>query len=408
MSTRATVVILGGGFAGLRALHRLTHLKDVADVILVDPRSTSLAKPVLPEVALAGKSVEHARFTLEPLVTSRGARFVHRGVDRVETTKQLVVLDDTSTLHYDFLLVALGALKDYDAIPGFREYGFSVCDDIEAPRLAARLESFTGGPVVIGSAKSVWGSRVEVPELAAPCEGPVAEILFMIDRDLSRRNLRARSPIQVFSPGQIFFEDVGPKVHDAVGPMIEERGIKVTTATVLDHLEADRVVFTDGSSWESALSIVLPPYAGNPVVKRSPGLGDERGFIPTDKTMRHLDAARVYAAGDGTSLSMPKLGHIAVMQADVAAGAILQDLTGRGEVPQYHPEVFCIASRGGLEATLILSDTLFGGTTDLTLDGPIAHLMKWGFDSYYFHTPGRLPPDLMANGLEGLLREVRS
>lgn len=406
-SGRQRVVILGGGFAGLRAAYRLGSLTEQADLVLVDPRATSLSRPALPEVALAGKPVEHARFPLASAAARAGARFQHRAVQRVDAADRQVVLDDGDTLAYDHLLVALGATKDYDAIPGYREFGYSLCDDTEAPRLAEALDGFTGGPVVIGSAKSVWGTRVQVPQLAAPCEGPVAEIMFMVDHELRRRGLRDRSPISVFSPGHIFFEDVGPTVHAAVEPLVERAGIEVTTGKVLSRLTDGAVEFEDGTHWDSALSIVLPPYTGNAVVKRSPGLGDEQGFVPTDQAMRHLDFDQVYAAGDGTALAMPKLGHIAVIQADVAAAAIRHDLTGTGDIPPYRPEVFCIANRGGAQATLIYSDTLFGGSIDLTVDGPAAHFMKWGFDGYYFHTQGHLPPDLATEGLEMLLRRVR-
>jgi sulfide:quinone oxidoreductase len=403
---RPRVVILGGGFAGLRALYRLRSLHERVELILVDPRTTSLARPSLPEVAFAGKSVEHSRFPLAGPVARSGATFINLGVDRVEGAERRIVFDNGDVLNYDFLLIALGAQKDYDAIEGFRSFGYSLCDDTEAPRLAEAIDKFKGGPVVVGSAKSVWGTRVETPQLAAPCEGPVAEIMFMLDHDLRRRRLRERSSIEVFSPGHIFFEDVGAKVHESVGSLMGEQGIHVTTDKVLSRVGDGEVVFEDGTSWESALSIVLPPYTGNAVVRRSAGLGDEQGFVPTDTTMRHLDFDRIYAAGDGASLSMPKLGHIAVMQADVAAASLAHDLTGEGTIPQHHPEVFCIANRGGEEATLIYSDTLFGGDIDLTLNGPVAHLMKWGFDEYYFHTAGHLPPDLATDGLEHLLRGV--
>ncbi len=400
----ARIVIVGGGFAGLRALYRLRSLGDRATITLVDPRSTSLARPSLPEVAFAAKPVEHSRFPLEHVVTRSGAHFVQRGVDHVRTGERRVVLDNGELLSYDFLLLALGARKAYDDVKGFDQYGYSLCDDEQAPRLARALEEFTGGPIVVGAAKSVWGTRVEVPNLAAPCEGPVAEIMFMLDYELRRRGLRERSSIRVFSPGRIFFEDVGPRVHADVEPLMARQGIEVTTGKVLDHLDAGSVTFEDATTWESALSIVLPPYRGSDVVARSPHLGDERDFIPTDTTMRHVDAPAVYAAGDATSLSMPKLGHIAVLQADIAAAALRQDLTGEGEVPPWRPEVFCIANRGGDQATLIYSNTLFGGDVDLTLDGASAHLMKWGFDSYYFHSAGHLPPDLATDGLEMALR----
>lgn len=405
---RARVVILGGGFAGLRALWRLSRLGQRAELVLVDPRPTSLARPALPEVALAGKPADQARFPLAPAAARSGARFVQAAAERVDPARRQVILRGGATLSYDYLLLALGAVKDYAAVPGFAEHGYSVCDDTEAPRLAEALERFAGGPVVIGSARSVFGTRVPVPRLAAPCEGPVAELMFMLDHELRRRELRERSPIRVFSPGRVFFEDVGPKVHAAVEPLAARAGIKVTAGKVLARLEAGGAVFADGTSWDSALTVILPPYAGHPVVRASAGLGDEQGFVPTDQAMRHLDFERVYAAGDGAALAMPKLGHIAVMQADVAAAAIRRAITGTGSIPAYRPEVFCIANRGGAQATLILSDTLFGGTTDLTLSGPLPHMMKWGFDSYYFHTRGHLPPDLLNEGTGALLRRIRS
>ena len=404
---RPKVVILGGGFAGLRALYRLRSLHERVNLFLVDPRSTSLARPSLPEVAFAGKSVEHSRFPLAGPVTRSGATFINQSVDRVEGAERRVVFENGDALAYDFLLLALGAQKDYDAVDGFRSFGYSLCDDTEAPRLAKAMEEFTGGPVVVGSAKSVWGTRVDVPRLAAPCEGPVAEIMFMVDHDLRRRGLREQSRINVFSPGAIFFEDVGETVHASVGALMNEHDIHVTTDKVLSHVADGEVVFDDGTRWESALSIILPPYTGNAVVKRSEGLGDEMGFVPTDTTMRHLDFDKIYAAGDGTSLAMPKLGHIAVMQADIAAASLARDLTGEGTIPQHRPEIFCIANRGGEEATLIYSDTLFGGSIDLTIDGPLAHLMKWGFDEYYFHSAGHLPPDLATNGLELVLEKFK-
>ncbi len=74
--------------------------------------------------------------------------------------------------------------------------------------------------------------------------------------------------------------------------------------------------------------------------------------------MRHVDYANIFAAGDVNALAMPKLGHIAVHQADIASAAIRREVTGTGEIPPYKPEIFCIMNRGGDEATLILSDYL--------------------------------------------------
>ena len=396
------LVIVGGGFAGLRVLYRLADL-DGIDIVLLDPRTTSLVKPALPDVAFTGKSIDNARFPLESTVHRAGARFLQTAALEVDPESRCIELLDGSRLEFDYLVLCVGAKKDYDAIPGFSEHGYSVCDDVEAPRLAYRLNELREGTVVIGSARSRWGTRVEIPALAAPCEGPVGEMMFMLDHELRRRRLRERVQLKVFSPGAAFFEDVGPAVHDAMAPLIDAAKIEIQTGKVLKAIHARDVEFEDGERWPSALTMVIPPYTGNPLVKASPGLGDEEGFIPTDCHMRHLDFAHVFAAGDGTALAMPKLGHIAVHQADIAAAALRRELTGEGRIPPFEPEVFCIMNRGGKDATMILSNTLFGGSTDRALSSPLAHMLKWGFDSFYYHTRGHLPPEITQQVLLELL-----
>jgi sulfide:quinone oxidoreductase len=396
-ATRPKLVVLGGGFAGLRLLF---HLYRIAEITLVDPRPTSLAKPMLVEVALAGKPVEHSRFPLAPVVTRHHARFVCDTARWIDPGARTVILAGGETLGYDYLAVATGAVKNYQAIAGLEEHGYSVCDDRHAPALWQALEGFTGGPIVTGAAPSTWGTRITVPSLLAACEGPIGEAAFMAHHDLSRRGLD--HSISVFSPGEVFFDDVGDTVRGAIGPLLGKAGVTITTAKTIAEVATDHVSFSDGTEMASVLSIVIPPYVG-PAVLRDSGLGDEAGFLAVDQTMAFLDDSRIVGAGDATALSMPKLGHIAIHQADLAAASLRAQITGDGEIPPYRPEVFCIMNRGGAEATLILSDTLYGGVRDIARSGPGAHLLKWSFDAWSFHTRGHLPPAMMQEGLEMLL-----
>ena len=396
------IVILGAGFAGLRALYRLEKEGKHMQITLIDQRQRSLEKPSLPELAFTGKAVDKVLIDIEKIVSHRNIRYLNNAVEEISPGESRVLLDNGMEIPYDYLLIATGAVKDYQAIRGFSEYGYSLCDEHQAARLWKKLRSFEGGNVLIGAAESHFGTRVKAPRLKAPCEGPIGEAMFMLEYELRQRGHRDKSPVRVFTPGSVFFEDVGDRVRNKVGGIMKERGIELYLNKVLREIREKEVFFADGSSLPSDLTIIIPPYKAAPIFRKN-RLGDEEGFIPTDESMKHLDFDNIYAIGDINALAQPKLGHIAVHQADVAVSAILKDWRNEGEILPFRPEIFCIMNMGGNDATLIYSDVLFGGSHDLAFRSPLAHMMKWGFDSYYFYTKGHMPPDFSVEALEGLL-----
>ncbi len=396
------LVIIGSGFAGLRALYRLSDYNYHFEVTVVDRHDYSLERPALPEVALEDKPVEAVHIETPPQFRKHEAAFELGEVTQIDAQNKQVILDNGKTLHYDYLLIASGAVKDYDAIKGYREYGYSVCDDTEAARLHERLKRFEGGDIVTGAARSEFGHRVDAPELKAPCEGPIGEVMFMMDHRLREEGKRDKSTITVFSPSEIFFEDVGDNAREPVAKLMQERGITLHTGKELTEITEDSVIFSDGSALPCDLAIIIPPYKAPEYIAKS-GLGDDKGWVPTDKTMKHLDYDEIYAIGDINALAQPKLGHIAINQADVAVSAILRREGLSDEEVPFTPEVFCIMNMGGHEAILIYSNVLYGGEYDMAWHSPIAKLMKLSFDEEYHYTHGHMPPDTVVEALEGLL-----
>jgi sulfide:quinone oxidoreductase len=390
------VVILGAGFAGLHIFYKIRHLigKKI-DVTVIDSRSHSLLKPSLPEVAFEGAPLSHSLVELKHTLESRGAAFIQDEVLRIDEKNNSLSLKSGESIGYDYLMVTLGAVKDYDAIKGFREYGYSVCDDTQAQRLWERVKTFEGGKVVTGAAKSTWGTRVDAPPLSAPCEGPIGEIMFMLDYYLHEDKDKKRGKdykIDIFTPGEIFFEDVGDVPRNTVGKYMQERQLSLHNNKVLTEIGKDFIAFEDGTRMDCHLAIIIPPYSAPQVLKDS-NIGDEKGFIPTDKTMRHLDFDNIFAAGDITALAQPKLGHVAIIQGGIAAASLMKELGEDVEIPAHDLSVFCIMNMGGHNATLIESNVLYDGNVDIGFYSPIAKMMKWGFDSYLYYNKGHMPPD---------------
>ena len=389
------VIILGAGFAGLHIFYKIKKLiGSKIGLSIVDPRSHSLLKPSLPEVAFDGTPVSHSLIELRGVIESKGATFLQSAAVKIDPHKKNIELKDGEILSYDFLFITMGAIKDYEAIEGLEEYGYSVCDDLHAPKLWEAIKNFKGGHIVIGSAKSGFGTLVDAPRLSAPCEGPIGEAMFMSDYYLSNYKKFQRSKdfdITIFSPAKIFFEDVGKKPHEVVGKYMNELQMKLLTDKSIKKITKNEAIFEDGSSLPCDLAIIIPPYIAPKVILEA-NLGDDKGFVPTDSDMRHLEYRDIYAAGDITSLAQPKLGHISIIQAGVAANTFLKDI---GEVDAKPPKdlsVFCIMNMGGVEATLINDNTLFGGSTSIAFHSPVARMMKWAFDNELYYTKGHMPP----------------
>lgn len=401
------IIILGAGFAGLHIFYKIRHLlgKEI-DITVIDSRSHSLLKPSLPEVAFEGAPLSHSLVELKHTLESRGATFIQDEVINIDAKNNELTLKNTQKLNYDYIFLTLGVIKDYDQIKGFRDFGYSVCDDIQAQKLYKKVKTFQGGKIVTGSAKSTWGTRVDAPDLKAPCEGPIGEIMFMLDYYLTEDKSFKRNidySINTFTPGEVFFEDVGDIPRNAIGKLMKEKDIPLHKNKVLIEIGKDFVSFEDGTKLDCDLAIIIPPYSA-PKVFIDSNLGDERGFIPTDMNMRHLDYSNIFAAGDSTALSQPKLGHIAIIQAGIAAATFMKELGEDIVIPPHKLEVFCIMNMGGHDAALISSDALYGGSNDIVFHSPIAKMMKWGFDNYLYYNKGHMPPDFALEATDKLIK----
>ena len=119
-------------------------------------------------------------FGLKDVIEKRRHTFIASAVTSIDPKKNTVSLENGTTLSYDYLFITMGAHKDFGAIPGHEEFGYSMCDDVHAQKLAKAVANFNKGKIVIGSAQSTWGTRVECPPFQAPCEGPIGESMFML------------------------------------------------------------------------------------------------------------------------------------------------------------------------------------------------------------------------------------
>lgn len=122
------VVILGAGYAGLRALHELQKGANDLKITLVDQNDYHFEATDIHEVAAGIQTSERITYPIKDVVKSSCTTFVQGTVEKIDSENQLVHLKDQEAISYDYLIVALGYESESFGIPGVEEFSLKMVD----------------------------------------------------------------------------------------------------------------------------------------------------------------------------------------------------------------------------------------------------------------------------------------
>src|SRR6266508_6180898 len=112
---KTRVLVIGGGFAGVKATLELCKNSNL-DVTLLSDHSHFRFYPALYHTATGGKRAG-ARIRLENILQDTDVKFVRGAAKTLNRDTKELVLEDGTKLHYDQLLLALGNITNYFGIP---------------------------------------------------------------------------------------------------------------------------------------------------------------------------------------------------------------------------------------------------------------------------------------------------
>ncbi|MFN8121347.1 MAG: FAD/NAD(P)-binding oxidoreductase [Thermoleophilia bacterium] len=401
----ARIVILGAGTGGTLTANRLHRaLEDTgAQITVIDRDDRHVYQPGLLFVPFGLTGAEdivkpRSRQLMGPI------RYLESGVDRVDIARDVVVLGDGGEEPYDVLIVASGAAlapEETEGLtgPGWGTSAFTFYDLPGAVALHEALERFDGGRLV-----------VNVVDMPIKCPVAPLEFCFLADWYLHERGIRDRVDLEFVTPLDGAFTK--PVASRALGGLLEEKGVHLTTefntgeVAYRDGGMGGTLTAYDGREVPFDLLAVIPAHNGADYVARSPGLGDELGFVPTDpRTLQSTVAPNVFAIGDATSLPVSKAGSVTHFEGEVLAGNVVRFLEGRELDAGYDGHANCFIETGFKKALLIdfnyETEPLpghFPGPVGMPLlkESRLNHLGKLMFQWFYWHTllPGRDIPGI--------------
>ena len=396
------IVVLGGGTGGTLAANRLRRdLGDEVVITVVDQDDDHLYQPGLLFVPF-GLSRPQDLVRSRPAQLHDGIAYRTADIERVDLGAEQVLLSDGVTLAYDVLVVATGARllpEETEGLtgPGARETVHTFYDLDGATALEGALSRFTGGRLV-----------VNVVDMPIKCPVAPLEFCFLADWYFTERGIREQVELIYVTPLDAAFTK--PVAARTLSGLLAEKHVELVTEFNTGEVDGTggRLVGYDGREVPFDLAVVVPLHGGAAYVDRSPGLGDEFGFVPTDKhTLQSTAAPNVFVIGDAAAIPTSKAGSVTHFEGETIARNVVRFLAGEALDASFDGHTNCFIESGFGKAMLIDfnydTEPLPGhypSGVGLPLLSPsrLNHLGKLMFAWFYWHSllPGRDVPGLTA------------
>lgn len=398
------IVILGGGTGGTLAANRLRRLYTEAEVeiVVVDQDDVHVYQPGLLFIPFGLTQPENIVRPRSRQLRS-GIGFKRSPIDRVETTVGEVHLTDGSTLPYDVLVVATGAVLAPEETEGLTDDGwmervFTFYELEPAEALGRALAAFEGGRIVI--------SIVDMP---IKCPVAPLEFCFLADSYFTKRGIRDKVQLTFVTPLDGAFTT--PTASTRLGSMLADKGIELITDFNTGEVDGGggRITSYDGREVLFDLAIVVPLHSGADYVGRSPGLGDELNFVLCDDhTLQAKVSPNIFVLGDAANIPTSKAGSVAHFEGETLIENVRRYFNDEPLVAGFDGHANCFIESGFNKALLIdfnyEMEPLAGhypGPVGLPLlkESRLNHLGKLMFQWFYWHSllPGRDIPGIRSD-----------
>jgi len=323
------IVIVGGGFAGLRLARKLNN-KPGFEVILIDKFNYHQFQPLFYQVATAGLDASNISFPLRKAFhKSKNVRIrLAEVLEIIPAENRLVV--DSGELHYDILVLAMGADTNFFGNANLMEKAFPMKSTVEALQLRHQLIQNFEDVLLIKSPEELEKLLTIVIVGGGPTgvelSGAIAEMKhFVLPKDYPEIDF-AKMKIYLLEGGEKTLGTMSEKSSIHSRQYLERLGVTVLTNTVVKDYDGDKVSLQDGNSIRSNIVIWAAGIKGNVPKGIQKDLIAKGNRIKVDRYNKVLGIENIYAIGDIAYMETkkyptghPQVASVAIQQADVLA-----------------------------------------------------------------------------------------
>lgn len=391
-----TVVVLGGGYAGLRsALDLDRSLPDGWDIAVVDASPSHMLHALLYEVATLvhhkssasfyTNEYSHAALPFSDIFLGTRIRHIQAKVERIDPKTQTVrvlptsfVEPDIRSISYDYLVVALGSETNYFNIPGLdRVYGLRTAQEALNIR-SAILETFEQKKKETHIV--VAGGGFTGVECAAELVGFVRHYAVRYGYDPSSIHIAIVEGCDRVLPHASTWASKKAKER------LSSLGVLLLTEQMVESYDGSQIHLKGGKILPADVLIWTAGIKTSQVVSETKPFLLEKGCVVVDSYLRIGGYGNIFTAGDAMHCVYPDEMHTpvpATAQRAVSSGRLVAEnitalITGQPLVPYVPSKPIWFIPLGGKYAIV--------DTGRFRMAGVTAWVLKLFFQLWYLMT----------------------
>lgn len=354
------VVVVGAGFAGLRATHELTDAG--FEVTLVDRHPYTTFQPLLYQVATGGLNPGDITYALRRFASARKR---HRGhfrratVTGIDTENKQVLCSRGEPISYDYLVLSQGVGANFFGIDGAEDLARTIYT--RGAAIEVRDIIFSGLEHMAAENQqdrrftvAVVGGGATGVEMAGSLAELKSEGLPVLYPELYTDNFR----VVLVEMGEHLLAPFDSSLRHYTLDQLRKRGVDVRLNTTIERVDPDKVTFADGGVLDVDVVIWAAGVGAHKVVKDWNLPQGRGGRILVDEDLRVQGFDNIFACGDAALIEknpLPQLAQPAIQMGAHAAAQIEALATGQPTSPFQYVDKGTMATIGRNAAVVQLA-----------------------------------------------------
>jgi selenide,water dikinase len=320
------LMLVGGGHAHLHVLQQLARkpIPD-AEVVLVSPDDSHLYSGMVPGYIQGQYEASALRVDLAALVRCAKVTLVRATAEGVDVADHAIVTG-AERIPFDYCSLDVGCDAAGAHVVGMHEHALALRPVARAVELRARVDALVAAatrPLVV----TVVGGGAGGTEIAFAIERRLAStahggLVTIVERE--------REVLGAFAP----------EVRELAHRLLRERGIGLILGARVTGVSRTAVTLDAGATVPADLVVWMAGASAPAMLTRSDVPKDDNGYLLVDRSLRAVDGAPVWGAGDCVTMrdrpDVARAGVYAVREARILDRS-LRSALGHGRRKRYTP-----------------------------------------------------------------------